>query len=82
MAQRDRIGVDENLFHQESKDLLALAHVQRIGASPQLPAECGQAFGQLQILSLVHRRHLQGLEFRLDGLRLFPQIRHTLAKLG
>ena len=71
MAQRDRIGVDENLFHQESKDLLALAHVQRIGPSPQL-----------QILSLVHRRHLQGLEFRLDGVRLFPQIRHTLAKLG
>src|SRR5215469_2344131 len=47
MAQRDRISVDENLLHQESKDLLALSHIQCIGTPPQLPAECGQGFGEL-----------------------------------
>jgi RNA-directed DNA polymerase len=34
MAQRDRLSVDENLLHQESKDLLALSHIQCIGAPP------------------------------------------------
>ena len=61
MAQRDGISVDENLLHQESKDLLALSHIQRIDAQSQLPAESGQGFGKLQILGLVHRGHLQGL---------------------
>src|SRR5215813_10668019 len=61
MAQRDRISVDENLLHQESKDLLALSHIQCIGTPPQLPAECGQGFGELQIPSLIDRSHLQGL---------------------
>jgi hypothetical protein len=60
MAQRDRISVDENLLHQESKDLLALSHIQCIGAQSQLPAESGHGFGELQILSLIDRGHLQG----------------------
>jgi len=42
MAQRDGIGVDENFLHQESKDLLALSHIQRISAQAQLSAESGQ----------------------------------------
>jgi hypothetical protein len=41
MAQRDGIRVDENLLHQESKNLLALSHIQCIGAQAQLPAESG-----------------------------------------
>jgi len=61
MAQRDRLSVDENLLHQESKDLLALSHIQCIGTLPQLPAESGQGFGELQILSLIDGGHLQGL---------------------
>jgi RNA-directed DNA polymerase len=61
MAQRDRISVDENLLHQESKDLLALSYIQCIGAPSQPPAESGQGFGELQILSLIDRGHLQGL---------------------
>jgi hypothetical protein len=81
VAQRDGISVDENLLHQESKDLLALSHIQRIGAQAQLPAESGQVFGKLQVVGLVHRCHLQGLQFRLDGLCLFPQIRHAMAEL-
>jgi hypothetical protein len=61
MAQRDRISVDENLLHQESEDLLALSHIQRIGAQSQLPAKSRQVFGKLQVVGLVHRGHLQGL---------------------
>src|SRR6267378_4343675 len=58
MAQRDRISVDENLLHQESEDLLALSHIQRIGAQSQLPAKSRQVFGKLQVVGLVHRGHL------------------------
>jgi len=61
MAQRDRISVDENLLHHESEDLLALSHIQRIGAQSQLPAKSRQVFGKLQVVGLVHRGHLQGL---------------------
>lgn len=80
MSQRDRVSVDENLLYQESKDLLALSHIQRIRAPAQLTARSGQVFGQLQVVGLVDRGHLQGLWFRLDGL--FPQIRHANACPG
>jgi hypothetical protein len=82
MSQRDRVSVDENLLYQESKDLLALSHIQRIRAPAQLTARSGQVFGQLQVVGLVDRGHLQGLWFRLDGLCLFPQIRHANACPG
>jgi hypothetical protein len=72
MAQRDGISVDENLLHQESKDLLAFSHIQRIGAQAQLSAESGQVFGKLQVVGLVDRGHLQGMQFGIDGLCLFP----------
>jgi hypothetical protein len=57
VSQRDRVSVDENLLYQESEDLLALSHIQRIGAQAELRAKSGQVFGQLQVVGLVDRGH-------------------------
>jgi hypothetical protein len=81
VAQRYGVSVDENLFHQESKDLLAFSHIHRISAQAQLPAKSGQVFGELQVVCLVHRGHLQRLQLGLDGLYLLPQSRHAMAEL-
>jgi hypothetical protein len=61
MPQRDRISVDENLLHQQSKDLLAFSYIHSLSAKAQLPAKSGQILGKLQVVGLVHRGHLQGL---------------------
>lgn len=49
MSQRDRVSVDEDLLYQESEDLMALSHIQRISAQAQLPAESGRFSRNLRV---------------------------------
>jgi len=82
MAQRDRVAADQHLFHDESKDLLPLAHVQGLGAHPELGAEPAEGLSELDVARVVHGRQLQRVEVRRDGPGLSLELRHPLAELG
>jgi RNA-directed DNA polymerase len=81
MPQRDRVAVDQHLFHDEPQDLLPLVHVQGLGPYPQIGAEPAERLGQLEVARVVHRGQLQGVELRRNGARLFLEFRHPLAEL-
>ena len=82
VADRERVAVDQDLFYNEPEDLLALADVQGLGARPQCGAEPGEGLGELQIIRVVHRGHLQRVELRRNGVRLLLEVRHPLTQLG
>jgi hypothetical protein len=53
MAHRKSVQANQDFFHQQAQDLLALLHIQRSRACPQFVAKSIKVFGYLQILGLV-----------------------------
>ena len=74
MAERDRVATDEDLFHDEPEDLLPFAHVQGLGARPQLGAKPGERLRELDVARFVHGRQIQRFEIRRDSPRLLVQL--------
>jgi len=81
VSDGDCFPAHEDLFHQQSHDLLLLGHVQRVCPRPQPCAEIGKRLDQPQILGLIADRRFQRLQFGLNGLVLLAKLRHSGAQL-
>jgi len=81
MANRDRFATDENLFHEETQDLLALSHIECFSSRAPPTSEGRQGLSHLQIPGFVHCGHRQRVEFRFDRWYLPTQVWHALAQL-
>ena len=81
VSDGDRFPAHEDLFHQQSQDLLPLGHVQRVCPRPQPCAEIGERLDQPQILGLIAGGRFQRLQFGLNGLVLLAKLRHSAAQL-
>jgi hypothetical protein len=81
VADGDRFPAHEDLFHQQSQDLLSLGHVQRVCPRPQPGAKIGKRLDQPQIPGLIAFDRFQRLQFGLEGLVLLAKLRHSAAQL-
>ncbi len=61
MAERDRVGTDQDFLHHQPHDLLAHGDIERVGADSQFASKAPEAFRQLEVFRFVDRRHLQRL---------------------
>jgi len=61
MAERNRVGADQDFLHDQPEDLLAYGDIQRIGAYPQFASKASKAFRQLEVSRFIDRSHLQRL---------------------
>jgi hypothetical protein len=53
MADGKSVKANEDFFHEQAQDLLALLHLQRLRTRTQFLAKSTQALRELQILGLV-----------------------------
>jgi hypothetical protein len=81
MADPESVFAHQDLFHQQTQDFLALAHLQRIGPQAQLGTETRERFCQPQAMRLIGAGGFQRLPFGLHCLLLLAQLRHASAKL-
>jgi len=81
VSDGDRFPTHEDLFHQQSQDLLLLGRVQRVCPRPQPCAEIGERLDQPQILGWIAGRRFQRLQFGLNGLVLPAKLWHSAAQL-
>jgi hypothetical protein len=44
MAERNRVGADQDFLHDQPEDLLAYGDIQRVGAYPQFASKASEAF--------------------------------------
>ncbi len=61
MAERDRIGANQDFPHDEPQNLLPRVYSQRAGSCAQFASKPRQAFGKLQVFRIVYCCHLQRL---------------------
>jgi hypothetical protein len=81
MTDRNHVLSYQDLFHQQSQDFLALAHLQRVCPCPQPGTEIGERFDQAQALGMVGGGRFQCVQFGLHRLLLLAEFRHPAAKL-
>jgi len=81
VADRNRVLPHQDLFYQQSQDLLPLAHLQRVCPRAQPATEIGERFDQPQALGMVPGGRFQRLPFGLNRLLSFAELRRPGAKL-
>jgi len=81
MTDRKRVLAHQDFFHQQAHDFLPLSHLQRIRPHPQPGTEVVERFRKPQAVGLVGGGRCQRLQFGLNRLLLFSELRHSTAKL-
>src|SRR5262245_28097892 len=81
MANGDRVATHDDLVRHESEDFLAFPDIQGLGAGVQASPEIGKRLDQAQVPRLIGRRRGQRLQFRLDALLSFSELRDPAAQL-
>jgi hypothetical protein len=68
MTNGDVVVTDYNFLHQQSRDPLPLAHVERFGIGTQLLQKRRERLRQAQVGGLICNLSLQGVQFSPQAL--------------